>query len=64
MVQPVEEITTAEAARIMGVSDATIVSYADKGLLGCRRLPSGHRRFLRQDVEALRASPPPTEAAS
>lgn len=48
-----EEIATAEAARILGVSTATIVTYANKGILPCRKLPSGVRRYQRADVLAL-----------
>lgn len=48
-----DELTTAEAADILGVSTSTVVHYADTGQLPCRRLPSGHRRYLRADVEAL-----------
>lgn len=49
------EITTAEAAKILGVSKATVVNYADRRGLKCRKLPSGHRRYLRSDVENFKA---------
>lgn len=46
-------LTTSEAAEILSVSEETIRTYADDGRLACFRLPSGHRRFRREDVEAL-----------
>ncbi|MBA2755679.1 MAG: MerR family transcriptional regulator [Chloroflexia bacterium] len=44
------------AATRLGVSDATLRSYADKGLVSVVRLPSGHRRFRVDDIERLRQS--------
>ena len=46
-------LTTGEAAATLGVFPTTIIRYADRGELPVRRLPSGHRRFRRRDVEAL-----------
>jgi len=46
-------LTTGEAAEILAVSEETVRNYADDGTLACFRLPSGHRRFKRVDVEAL-----------
>jgi len=48
-----KDLTTREAAAILGVSVATLVVYANKGYLVHYRLPSGHRRYRRQDVEEL-----------
>jgi excisionase family DNA binding protein len=56
------EVTTGEAARILGVSPRTVIAYVDRGLLRARLLPSGHRRFRRVDVEQLR-QPEPQDAA-
>ncbi len=42
-----------EAARQLGVHDNTVRRYADRGLVRAVRLPSGVRRLLRDDVEAL-----------
>lgn len=42
-----------EAARRLGVHDNTVRRYADRGLVQAVRLPSGVRRLLRDDVEAL-----------
>lgn len=51
-----------EAARLLGVHDNTVRRYADSGRIRVSRLPSGVRRVLRDDVEAL--SPLTTEQAS
>lgn len=48
-----ELLTTGEAAATLGVLNSTIIRYTDQGHLPVRRLPSGHRRFRRRDVEAL-----------
>jgi excisionase family DNA binding protein len=53
-VSATDEIRNAEAARILGVSTRTLRRYAEAGVLRCRTLPSGQRRFDRRDVEALR----------
>ena len=51
---PRDDLTTAQVARMLGVSTTTVLAYVDKGVLTpYRRLPSGHRRYLRADVEAL-----------
>ena len=50
-----DELTPAEAADILGVSPSTVRRYEESGLLVPRRLPgSGHRRYRRGEVEALR----------
>lgn len=51
--QPERPLTTSQAAALLGVSAATIVNYADKGLIRSFKLPSGHRRFRRADLEAF-----------
>jgi len=51
-----DEITTTEAAAILGVTAQTMRNYTERGYLRYRRLPSGARRFDRAEVEALRAS--------
>jgi len=62
--------TTAELARICGVSISTIKRWTDSGLLRCVRTPGGHRKFRLQDVaeaarrlESSMVMPEPTEAA-
>ena len=47
--------STAELARVCGVSISTIKRWTDAGLLRCVRTPGGHRKFRLQDVaEATR----------
>ncbi|MFQ5601531.1 MAG: MerR family DNA-binding transcriptional regulator [Candidatus Krumholzibacteriia bacterium] len=47
--------STADLARICGVSISTIKRWTDTGLLRCARTPGGHRKFRVQDVaEAAR----------
>jgi excisionase family DNA binding protein len=54
-----DELTPAEAGEILGVSPSTVRRYEERGLLTPRRLHgSGHRRYRRADVEALRDTPP------
>ncbi len=48
-----EWITTGEAAKLLGVSRATIVRYVNAGILEARTLPSGNRRIRRADAERL-----------
>lgn len=45
-----------DACRILDVSDTTLRHWADAGHLRVYRTPGKHRRFLRQDVEALAKS--------
>jgi excisionase family DNA binding protein len=42
--------STADLARICGVSISTIKRWTDAGLLRCVRTPGGHRKFRLQDV--------------
>jgi excisionase family DNA binding protein len=51
-----EYLTPAQAARRLGISPRTLWRYQDAGRIAPVRLPSGHRRFLTSDVEALAAS--------
>lgn len=55
------EITTAAVAALLGVTTPTVRRYADAGHLPCRVLPSGVRRFRREDVLALL---PPTRVSA
>ena len=48
-------LTPAEAMAALGISRSTLNRYVDAGVLEPRRLPSGHRRFDSQDVEAILA---------
>lgn len=40
-------------SRVLGITDTTLRQWADRGRLPVYRTPGGHRRFLREDVEAL-----------
>ncbi len=46
-------LTPGQAAAIAHVTTRTIHRYGSAGLLGFIKLPSGHRRYVREDVEAL-----------
>jgi len=48
-------ISIREAAARLGVHESSVRRYADRGLIGVRRLPSGVRRLNRADVEELAA---------
>jgi excisionase family DNA binding protein len=48
-----ELITSAEAARLVGVGPTAVKRWADSGSLPCIRTAGGHRRFRRADVERL-----------
>ena len=48
-----------DARNLLEVSDTTLRQWADAGHLRVYRTPGGHRRFLREDVEALTQGPPP-----
>jgi excisionase family DNA binding protein len=40
-------------AKILNVTATTVSNWARDGLLDCVKLPSGHRRFRREDIDAL-----------
>ena len=46
------------ACRMLEVNEATLRQWADSGLIRAFRTPGGHRRFLREDVDALAARGP------
>ena len=52
-------LSLGDACRLLDVSDTTLRQWADAGHLRVYRTPGGHRRFLRQDVEALTRTPRP-----
>ena len=46
-------LTVRQVADILGVSPQTVVNYADAGTLKSFKLPSGHRRFHRSDIDKM-----------
>lgn len=46
-------LTTTEVASLLGVATATVRNYARAHQIDSVKLPSGHRRYRRSDVEAL-----------
>jgi len=49
-------MTTGEAAARLGVSEATVRSYLEAGLLTGHVLPSGHRRIDAASVDRVKDS--------
>ncbi len=49
--QGIDYLSTAEAARLIGIHPNTLRGYADQNLVEHIRLPGGHRRFTRQAVD-------------
>ncbi len=47
-------LTSKEAARLLGVSEASVKRWADGGLLAQQKTAGGHRRFRPEDVAAFR----------
>ncbi|GAA1273791.1 hypothetical protein GCM10009609_41090 [Pseudonocardia aurantiaca] len=46
-----ELLTTAQAARSLGISTRTLVRYAERGYIKPEMtLPSGHRRWVSEDI--------------
>lgn len=50
-------LSSAEAARLLGVHAASLKRWSDQGRIDCVRTPGGHRRFLRADVERFAERP-------
>lgn len=46
----VKNLTSSEAARLLGVSEASIKRWADSGLLTTVKTAGGHRRFRPEDI--------------
>jgi excisionase family DNA binding protein len=53
-------LTSKEAARLLGVSEASVKRWADSGLLPMEKTAGGHRRFRPEDVAAARRAAPST----
>ena len=50
-------LSSAEAARVLGVHAASLKRWSDQGRIDCVRTPGGHRRFRRADVERFAQQP-------
>lgn len=48
-----ELLTTTQVAELLLVTPTTVHNWAKRGRLESIVLPGGHRRFRREDVEAL-----------
>lgn len=53
--RPAETVTIKQAAEQLGVHENTIRNYFDRGVIVGYRLPSGHRRILRAELERVKA---------
>ena len=49
-------LTIAEAARELGVHQNTLRRWADAGMIPVTRLPSGYRRWSREQIEEIKAT--------
>ncbi|HJU54256.1 MAG TPA: B12-binding domain-containing protein [Pyrinomonadaceae bacterium] len=49
-----KKLTSKEAARVLGVSEASVKRWADGGLLPMEKTAGGHRRFRPEDVAVIR----------
>ena len=68
MIKPVKHseqdlVGLGTASRMLGVKEATLRYWANRGLVRVVRTPGGHRRFLREEIQSLfeRNAPPPIE---
>ena len=64
MVEDSSFLTSADAARYLGVSITSIKRWADVGLLPCAKTAGKHRRFERRALDAFRLRLEDTDAAS
>lgn len=49
-----KKLTSKQAARVLGVSEASVKRWADSGLLAMEKTAGGHRRFRPEDVAGMR----------
>ncbi|HWS99319.1 MAG TPA: B12-binding domain-containing protein [Pyrinomonadaceae bacterium] len=49
-----KKLTSKQAARLLGVSEASVKRWADSGLLPMEKTAGGHRRFRPEDVAVVR----------
>ncbi|HEU5159036.1 MAG TPA: BldC family transcriptional regulator [Streptosporangiaceae bacterium] len=53
-----ELLTPAEVARLFGVDPKTVTRWAQAGRIGSIRTLGGHRRFFKEEVDALLCGKP------
>lgn len=49
-----KNLTSKQAARLLGVSEASVKRWAEEGLLPAEKTAGGHRRFRPEDIAAFR----------
>lgn len=59
---PAELLSAAKAALLLSVTEDTVRQWAKTGKLRHVLLPSGQRRFRREDVDAILVPVEPTES--
>lgn len=59
---PKELLSASEAAEVVHVTEATVTGWAKAGKLRHIVLPSGQRRFRREDIEAILVPVEPVES--
>ncbi|MCX6020371.1 MAG: helix-turn-helix domain-containing protein [Chloroflexi bacterium] len=62
--EPADEprwVSLSRAGALLGVSQATLRQWADRGQIRSFRTPGGHRRFAESDLQALRVASPSKE---
>lgn len=57
-------LTVGQVAEILNVDVTTISDWARNGKIAFVTLPSGQRRYRREDIEAILAGTPSTEAGA
>jgi excisionase family DNA binding protein len=58
------DLSTPEAAEVLGVHRATLTRWADEGKVPFWLTPGGQRRFRSEDIEAIRQPVPPAPKAA
>jgi excisionase family DNA binding protein len=59
-----KKLTSKEAARVLGVSEASVKRWADSGRLPTEKTAGGHRRFRPEDIAFMRRATHADEAAA
>jgi len=59
-----KNLTSKQAARLLGVSEASVKRWADGGLLPALKTAGGHRRFRAEDLAAFRQGARTRDAAA